>query len=234
MTGLHIMRKNARGLQIAFTVIMWICVLFFVLTIAAMLLYPGGSVAVPDSSRYSFFLNFFSDLGQTHVTSGISNLPSMVLLVVALTTTALGLITFFFAFSRLFVVSLGAIWLSRIAIVCGIVAGISFIGVAFTPWNLFLQAHGEFVTWAFRAFLAAVVLLIPATLLEPGFPRRYPIVFAVFAVVLFAYVLLLAFGPRSGTPEGSIVQATGQKIIVYASILTILIQSFTARKLVSV
>ena len=205
------------------------CVAFFVLTIVAMLLYPGGSVARPDSESYSFFLNFFSDLGQTHVGSGASNLTSMVLFATALTLVSCGLVAFFVAFSRLFSVSKPAVWMSRIAIACGVVAAISFGGVALTPWNLYLQAHNIFVHWAFRALLGAIVLLLASTLLEPGFGRRFGIYLGVFAAILTAYVGLLAFGPPAATPEGSIIQATGQKIIAYASILTVLIESLVAR-----
>lgn len=84
-------------LTIAFRVVAWILGLFFVLTIIAMVLYPGGSVSSPESQRYSFFFNFFSDLGQTHVgygSSGAANLPSMFLFGLALTTTAAGLVLF--------------------------------------------------------------------------------------------------------------------------------------------
>ena len=206
------------------------CVAFFVMTILAMLLYPGGSVAVPESESYSFFLNFFSDLGQTHVGSGTSNAPSMLLFAIALTLVAFGLTAFFIAFSRLFSTSTIAVWLSRIAIVCGLIASVSFVGVALTPWNLYLQAHNVFVHWAFRSLLGAIVLLLISTFLEPGFGRRFGLYFAVFAALLTAYVGLLAFGPSAATPQGSIIQATGQKIIAYASILAILIESLAARK----
>ncbi|HLW38167.1 MAG TPA: hypothetical protein VKR99_07035 [Candidatus Eremiobacteraceae bacterium] len=218
-------------LAIIFRVVVWVCGFFFLLTIIAMLLYPGGSVSEPNSQGYNFFLNFFSDLGQTHVGYGASNavnLPSMFLFGLALTTIAGGMVMFFVAFSLLFRQSTVSVWLSRIAALCGAVTAVCFVGVAFTPWNLFLQAHNGFVQWAFRLFLAAVVLLIIAIAFEPRFPRHFLYIFAGFAVVLAAYVLLLTFGPATSTPQGSAIQATGQKIIVYASILTVFIQSLSA------
>jgi hypothetical protein len=209
-----------------FGVVAVACASFFVLTLAAMLLYPGGSVAQPDAERYSFFLNFFSDLGQTQVGygSGAPNGPSMVLFVVALIAAAAALVLFFAGFTRL-VRSPRSQWLARAAAAFGIVAGISFVGVALTPWNHFLQAHNAFVMWAFRAFFAGDVLLFAAVALEPGFPRRFAWIFGAFAALLAAYVLLLTFGPAAATPLGSLVQATGQKIIAYASILTVCVQS---------
>jgi len=208
------------------------CGVYFVLTIVAMLLYPGGSVARPDSESYSFFLNFFSDLGQTHVgygSSGASNLPSMLLFAFALISTALALALFFILFATLFGRSTSALWLARAAAACSIVTCVSFTGVALTPWNLFLQAHNAFVTLAFRSFLVALVLLIAALMLEPGMPRRFGAVFGAFAALLAVYVGLLALGPAASTPLGSIVQATGQKVIAYASIVTVLVQSLSVR-----
>ena len=199
---------------------------FFVLTLAAMLVYPGGSVAAPDAEHYSFFLNFFSDLGQTHVGygSGASNALSMVLFVVALVAAAVALVLFFIAFARL-LHSPRSQQLGRGAAICGVVAGVSFVGVALTPWNHYLQAHNAFVMWAFRAFFIADVLLFAGVLLEPGFPRRFAWIFGGFAALLAAYVALLALGPTTATAAGSIVQATGQKVIAYASVLTVCVQS---------
>jgi hypothetical protein len=50
----------------------------------------------------------------------------------------------------------------------------------------------------------------------------------VFAGVLAAYVALITRGPGLETAQGVIIQATGQKIIVYAAILTIFVQSWGA------
>ncbi|MEO6990436.1 MAG: hypothetical protein ABI346_07660 [Candidatus Baltobacteraceae bacterium] len=220
-------RTNAFWRLGVFRVVASACGLFFVLTLVAMLLYPGGSVAAPGAERYSFFLNFFSDLGQTHVgygPLGASNLVSMVLFVAALVMAAAALVLFFIAFAGL-VGSATSRWLARSAALFGVVAGVSFVGVALTPWNHYLLAHNAFVAWAFRAFFAADLLLFAAVVLEPGFPRRFAWIFGAFAALLAAYVGLLTFGPTTTTALGSIVQATGQKVIAYASILTVCIQS---------
>ena len=230
----YIQAADAPTQRALFGAVAVVCAVFFVASIIAMFLYPGGSVANPDADRYAFFKNFFSDLGQTHVgygTSNASNLAAMMLFAFSLIAVALALVLFFVIFSRLFRRSMAAITLSRIAALSGFITAVSFIGVALTPWNLFLNEHNLFVTWAFRSFLVAVLLLTAATVLEPGFPRSFAGVFGVFAIVLAAYVALLAFGPPTSTPAGSIVQVTGQKIIAYASILVVLIQALSARSL---
>lgn len=217
-------RDVFRGIAIA-------CVLFILLTVIAMLLFPGGSVSDPKAQHYAFFMNFFSDLGATHTISGASNLPSMILFIIAMTIVAITLIVFFVAFTRFFTTSTTTRWLGRFAVVFGIIASISFVGIAATPWNLYLAAHNTFVQWAFRAFLAAVVLCLIAILVTRGFPRRFAWVFLAFAVLLTVYIFLITFGPAPNTPAGSVIQATGQKIIVYGAILTVLVQSLNVRTL---
>jgi hypothetical protein len=52
-----------------------------------------------------------------------------------------------------------------------------------------------------------------------------------FSAVLTGYIWLLFNGPNLDTLNGLRIQATGQKIIVYASIFTVLFQARAARKL---
>lgn len=212
----------------AFGLVAVACVFFVLGTLAAMAIYPGGSVADPTSRGYSFFDNFFSDLGQTRTLSGASNLVCMALFATALTVVALGLGLFFVELARLYSERAAVRW-ARVAAFFGIVTGICFLGVAATPWNLYLAAHNVFVHWTFRLLLAAAVASIAAILLETGFPRRFASVFGAFAVVLLAYVFLLVLGPKPSTPEGARVQVVGQKIIAYASILAVLAQAIGLR-----
>jgi hypothetical protein len=207
------------------------CVLFIVLTILAMWFYPGGTAMDPSTQRYSFWRNFFSDLGMTRTPSGAANLSSMVLLVAALGLVGVGLAVFFLALRQFFVRSRSGRWLSGLAGLSGVVAGGCFIGVALTPWNLYLAAHNEFVMWAFRAFLLAVVLDGIAILRERELPKSFAFAFIAFAAVLAGYVLLLTVGPAPNSHEGLRVQVLGQKIIVYAAVISVLIQTLIADRL---
>jgi len=108
-------------------------VVFLILTVAAMLLYPGGRVGERTSVGYAFFTNYFSDLGQTQTHSGASNTSSLVLFCMALVAIAFGLPLFFAAYSRM----LGGLtrfpWTTQFAVVCAVGTAISFLGVAATP-----------------------------------------------------------------------------------------------------
>jgi hypothetical protein len=223
--------RNAFWQVGVFRIIIALCILFFLLTIIAMLLYPGGTMVYPHTQGYSFFLNFFSDLGRTVTPSGLPNFASSVLFTLALATVAPGLALFFIAFTRFFP-GLGMPWrLSWLGTACGSVTSLCFIAAAFLPTNLYRHMHNLCVNAAFLMFLIAVVLLFLAILLQPGFPRRFAWIFGFFLVLLASYILLLIFGPAARTPAGEIIQATGQKIIVYASILTILIQALSVQPL---
>ena len=202
------------------------CAAFFVLTVTAMLIYPGGRLGDPHSDGYAFFNNFFSDLGQTHTHSGAANTPSLVLFCCALTAVAAGMMVFFITFTGLFAnAPRFAQAFTRIAALAGCLSAVCFLGVAATPWNIALRAHNTFTSWAFEFFLAAVVGDIAAVLTARPVPLRFAAVFALFALVLAGYVALLLFGPGLDTRAGATIQATGQKLIVYASMLTIFVQA---------
>lgn len=213
----------------AFRITVVVSIQFFVLTAMAMLLYPGGTLVNPHSHGYSFFLNFLSDLGRFSTPSGQSNLASMVLFTIALSMGAVGIALFFLAFTQLFTASGLALWLSRLGAGGGLVASLCFLGVAAVPLDLNGWLHNVFLDTAFVSFLAAFLLIFLAVLLKPGLPRRFVGVFSAFAVILIGYTILLVclllFGPAAGTPAWEIIQATGQKVIVSASILTALIQA---------
>ena len=51
-------------------------IIFCILNIIAMILYPGGTLHDPDQIGYSFTRNFFSDLGTTISYSGANNIIS--------------------------------------------------------------------------------------------------------------------------------------------------------------
>ena len=207
------------------------CMLFFVLTIAAMVFYPGGRIGDAESTGYAFFTNFFSDLGQTETHSGAANHTSLVLFCCAMGCVAFGMAAFFITFTHAFAAAPG--WtrmLAGIAAVAGCISALCFLGVALTPWNLYLAAHNTVTKLAFQTFLPAVVCDIAAVIGARSVSRAFAVVFSVFALVLVAYIALIVFGPPLATAEGARIQATGQKLIVYASVLTIFVQALLARR----
>ncbi len=217
--------------QRVFSLMMFGCVLFVVFTVVAMLFYPGGTFTDPAASGYSFFTNFFSELGLTKTRTGQPNTISAILFVSALTMAGVGLALFFIAFPPFFARSQSGRLLSSIGSVFGVISAICFIGLASRPANLYLEAHMAFVMWAFRTFPIAVILYAVAILREPDYPNRYGFALVVFTTLLVLYLVLLTIGPGPDSPEGLLIQVVGQRIIVYAMIISMFIQAYGARKL---
>ena len=155
--------SGLRGQAWRASLLIYSSVQFLLLAAIAMLVYPGGAVYELAAGRYLFFRNFFSDLGATSTPSGRPNLASHILFVIALGTVGIALIL---ASSNWRVIAARR----RIAQAAGwasqafeIIAGLGFIGIAVTPWNLVLDAHNGFVRAAFSFLLAyGLSLLIPA------------------------------------------------------------------------
>lgn len=217
--------------QRVFSISMYGCVLFVLLTVVAMFFYPGGTLTDPTTSGYSFLTNYFSDLGLTWSHSRQRNTVSAVLFIAALSLAGAGLILFFLFFPGFLSRSRSGKLLSWIGSTLGVATGILFIGVALTPANLYLGTHIAIMMWAFRTFTAAVICYTIAIFRERDYPNRYALVFVAFAALLLLYVLLLMVGPPYDEPEGIMIQAVGQKIIVYAAVISIFLQVKGARKI---
>jgi hypothetical membrane protein len=170
--------------QGVFSLTMLGCILFVVLTVVAMLFYPGGTLTDPTTSGYSFVTNYFSDLGLTWTHARLPNTVSAILFITALTMAGGGLILFFLAFPRFFTGSRSGKLFSALGSTFGVIAGICFVGVAFTPANLYLGTHIAVMMWAFRTFAVAVICYTIAILRGPDYPSRFGFVFIVLAVLL--------------------------------------------------
>ncbi len=208
---------------------------FFLLTGIAMLLYPGGTMTDPHRHGYALFSNFLSDLGRTSTPSGQDNLASRLLFTIALNMGALSITLFFAAFTQFFPVPGTTRWLSRLGAACALVTSLCVSGMAFVPLNRSGQLHNLLLYIASLSFIIAFLLLFLAVLLTPGFPRRCVQVFTAFALLLagslLVFIFTLLFGPAGGTPAWEIIHATGQKIIIAASILTGLILALIVQPL---
>ncbi len=212
----------------AYLVIALGCGVFILLTSIAMLTYTGGSVENHADKGYSFTRNFLSNLGMITSVSGNPNWISAVLFFISLAAAGACLVVFFILFPRFFQATRFEKVLSLIGSILGVLAGISFIGIAFAPADIARPAHVQFVMWAFRLFPLAVLCYVPVMFVDKQYPKLYAWVFAVFCLLLIGYYLLITNGPDFTSKQGLVIQAVGQKIIAYASIISIFIQSLGA------
>lgn len=219
-------------LRRTFDVIATICVLFVVSTTTAMFLYPGGAGPTATSHGYQFFVNFFSDLGQTRTQSGATNYPSMLLFSLAMLAIGGAAGGFFVTFSHYFATHPTTVWgrrLNRTATVFGLLAAVAFAGVGLAPSNLVMPIHLGIASAAFDLLMAATLLQIAAICRTPGIPASLLWVNSAFVAVLIGYIALQALGHSSTTLLGDEINVTGQKIIVYTAIATIFAQALMLR-----
>ncbi len=217
--------------QRPFQWIMLGCLLVFVLLLVAMFVYPGGTRNDPTTQGYLFFSNFFSDLGRTVAHDGSRNVASTALFFIALVLAGMAVILFSVTMLQFFKQPRSARILSWIGTAFGAVSGLGYMGIAFAPANLLLDAHTVLVQVAFLGFFLFVLFYLAAILITESYPNRYATVLAGFAVILAVYLWLLFSGPAPDAPGGLTIQATGQKIVVYAMIVTVLIEADGARRL---
>jgi hypothetical protein len=204
------------------------CAAFVILTLIAMLTYAGGTVDDHAASGYYFTHNFLSNLGMVTALSGKPNWVSAILFFLSLSAAGACLVIFFIIFPRFFQNTHLQKVLSLIGSGLGVLAGISFIGIAFAPADLVRPVHIQFVMWAFRLFPLAVLFSVPVMFMDKRYPKRYAWIFTVFCLMLIGYYLLMTNGPSFSSPDGLVIQVVGQKVISYASILSIGLQSLGA------
>jgi len=207
------------------------CIAFMLLTAAAMVVFPGGTIQNHAEAHYLFFENPFSDLGRTRLFNGRPNAVAMTLFMTAMVAGAIGLAGFFIAFAGTMRTSRNVRVLSLGGAALGILAAACFVGVAFTPWDLHMKLHIQFVLCAFRSLLCATVFDLLATLVDGRTRYRLGGPFLLFILILFAYIILLTAGLSGGPASNPVLQTTGQKIVVYSAILMVLAQSTQMRRM---
>jgi hypothetical protein len=206
------------------------CLLFPILTTLAMFFYPGGTRTNPGTPGYSFFEKFFSELGLSQSYAGGPQTASFLLFTTALTLAGAALVLYYSLAPSLFWETTRHKILSILGSIFGIISGIFFIGVAFTPADLYLTPHTFFVQLAFLAVFFAVTFYAATIFFQPGFPNRYGWVNLSFGVLLGIYIWLLFNGPSPESHSGLVIQVTGQKIIAYAAVISMFITAFGSRR----
>ncbi len=203
---------------------------FILLNIISMILYPGGNLNNPDQIGYYFSYNFFSDLGATVSHSNESNLISSILFNTSLCIVAFTFTMLFYSIKNFFT---GFQILSNIATFLGIVGCVSFVGVAFTPSNLYLNSEGNpwlhiiFAHWIFRSLSAVSIIYSVLIIKTKNFENKYAYNFIIFGIMVLGYVLYseLYLGNPRLDQETLMKHALSQKVVVLWIILSIYLYS---------
>ncbi len=195
---------------------------------AAMIAYPGGTRADPSAHGYSFLHSPLSALGATVDGNGGSNAVSALLFMIGVTLAGAALVLFFATLLPLYAASPSArVWLARVGCVAGVLAGLGYVGVAWLPVNLHPALHGLSAKTAFRAFLAASLLLgVAAAWKPPVASLRAVVGWFSFACLLAAFILIGIFAPAG------IMRVVAQKVIVLSTVVIIAFESYEAERII--
>lgn len=204
--------------------------LYVILSSIAMLFYAGGTYIDSNTQGYSFWSNFLSDLGRTRGYSGKSNTISCVLFTIMYTTLGFFLIPFFFFLPHFFNENEAERRICIIASIFGIGTGISYIGVAFTPWDLYFLAHGAFGVISSLTLLIALFLYSIVMIRNKTYPKKNTFTLIALDMLLVISIILPLIGVSIETAEGLMITVTIQKILTYFSLVFLFIHSYSAWK----
>jgi hypothetical protein len=188
--------------------------------------YGGGTQIDPNNPGYSFFHNFFSDLGTTVSYSGNNNSVSVFLFFMAIFLTGISFMSFFLAIPTIFEdISID----KRIPLttsVLGVSSSVVFIGIALVPDNLFSGIHDVFVVSAFTLALFAAIIMAFLTYSDKNYSLIFPVGYIIFICLVIAYggIGLIFF--NNYTNLGLFIRVTTQKIVVYYLMTNFFLQSY--------
>lgn len=223
-----ILKNNLKKWSCALNIIG--CIQFIILTSIAMFFYKGGTYIDPSTSRYVFWYNYFSDLGRTVAHSGISNRFSFILFTVALSIWGAFQIPFYIIFPSFFRISKRLKKFYFTGSILGILTGIFYIGIAFTPSDITNLLHDIFVFLGFGSILLSIILYAIVIFKDNNYDNLYANVFTITAIILGTYFVILSFSPNSQTTVGLYIYVVGQKFMIYTLLICGIVQGFGAIK----
>jgi len=214
----------------AFIYIMIACIQYVILSAIAMFFYGGGTLINPLSPGYSFFGNFFSDLGRTVALSGAPNTTSFILFTISAIFMSFSLIPFSIAMPNFFNEDKMEYKVSNFASFIGILAGVFLIITVLTPWDIFHNVHLLVANFYSLLGLAVIILFSLVMIRNKKYKNFYAYAFIVLAVIAFIYSIIVLAGPEFTTPEGLTIQVTMQKVVQYSFLTCFFIQGYGAWK----
>jgi len=204
------------------------CILFLVSTTVGMLYFPGGTILDHNTKGYSFFNNFFSELGRWRTHNGDTKWVSFFSFEIAL----------LFHAAAMFIFNLGFLKYTRskelnstayyVALLCGSLFPFFLAGIALTPCDLYLPLHMKCVRIGFGLLLPLSLSYTILIRQHHLLPNKYGNIMMTIVVAIGLYLLMIFFGPDP--KKVGYIQQTSQKIIVYAMVFSLLYLSIGTKK----
>ena len=208
-------------------------VVFIFLVIMGAMSYEGGHRLDLNSEGYSFSNNYLSDLGRIKTVAGMDNsIPFYCF------NSALIILSVVFSFYFLFLPSVydESIEIQNIARVgsfFGFLASICFAGVAYTPADLFIDAHIFFADWLFRLMNLTIVFYAITYIMMKKNYFIFSFIFGIVALVVTAHIVLSDFGLARFFYEPHTVRVLSQKAATIALIISVPLMTIYNQKRLS-
>jgi hypothetical protein len=183
------------------------------LSVASMLLYPGGTVLDASTRGYSFTRNFLSDLGSTVTFSDAHNTAGAVLFGVSILIMVVVLAGSVVGAVRLLSTAPRARTFARLAAAAGVLVCAGFLGVALSPADRSWSLHRASNMVAFRSFPVMTALLALASMRDVRFRARATAGWVTLTLVLAGLIAMSHLGPSVSTEQGLMIQVLAQKIM---------------------
>jgi hypothetical protein len=188
--------------------------------------YEGGTYIDPSTSHYIFWYNYFSDLGRTVAHSGTSNAISFILFTITLSLWGFFQIPFYILFPSCFKDSISLKKFYFTGSFLGVLTGISYIGIAFTPSDIADLGHDIFVLIGFGSIFLSFILYAIVIFNDINYPNIYATVFAISATILGIYFIILAFTPSVQASIRLLIYVLGQKVMIYTLLICGIVQGY--------
>ena len=208
-------------------------VVFIFLVIMGAMSYEGGHRLDLNSEGYSFSNNYLSDLGRIKTVAGMDNsIPFYCF------NSALIILSVVFSFYFLFLPSvydetIKIQNISRVGSVFGFLASICFAGVAYTPADLFIDAHIFFADWLFRLMNLTIVFYALTYVMMKKNYFIFSFIFGIVALVVTAHIFLSDFGLARFFNEPHTVRVLSQKAATISLIISVPLMTIYNQKRLS-
>jgi hypothetical protein len=200
------------------------CSIFLLFTTIAMFFYTGGIMHNPTTVGYTFTENFFSDLGMWTAFNGQPNTISYLLFTLGASIAGIGLIPFFIMIPITISSPKRNNWCLKVARIFAIPSAIAYTGIGLVSFDINETAHMVFVSIAFLGTFPVAILMFIGFYHITNLSNKLSFYFLIFSFCMLAYLLLIALGPPMFSIEGIKNQVIGQKIVIYAEMILMIIE----------
>jgi len=204
----------------------WAIGIALALFVAAMFLYPGGTVNDASTSGYNFFRNFGSDLGRTVAFNGQSNRLSQILSTVGGFLLMLGIVASCSGVAAVYSTSPASRGWALLAVMAGLLATSMVLAAFLIPADRNLAVHVRLAYLGFDIAPVVPLCFALATVRNRRLPLAVPAGWTLMTLVLAGFVVLRV--PIT-TDTGLIIQVTAQKIVFIMIAATLLYEGDQAK-----